>query len=332
MSLVDIIKEEMEFAKYEYQVKFKADITDTDLIRLGARKLGTVFHEDRFFIAKNENIKNSDELIRIRKEGEEDMIFTYKGPVAKQKLRNRLVVNKTINGEELAKIKEKYREIISLNKKRTIFVMDKIRILIDKVDYLGSFIEFDVEKESDYGVIDPVLEKLHLDPKEAIKLSYFEMALIGTKPIKKTLFKMYYKLEKFSFGTSSAVMTIMGIVVGLSSAQQSAQALLGGIASVGIADSMSDALGVYTAKKSERGSSDKVALRSAMSTFWSKLIFSSSFLLIFMSLPFFHALIASIIWGLAILIFIHSLIAYVQEENIFWNVFKNIGMAILIIL
>jgi len=332
MSLEDIIQEEFRFAGYEYQIKFKTEIAESDLIHLGARKLGTVFHEDRFFIAKSETIKSSDELVRVRKEGEEDLLFTYKGPVARQKLRNRLVVNKNITNLELKEIESSHREIISLNKKRSIFVLGRVRILLDKVDYLGSFVEFDVEKETDYGLIDPILEKLNLNPGNAIKLSYFEMALISSQPFKRAIFKLYYKLESFAFGISSAVMTVMGIIVGLVSAQQSISAVIGGIASVGIADSMADALGVYTAKKSEKGSSDKVALRVALATFWSKLFFSASFVAIFMIFPNNQTLTVSIIWGLAVLAGIHFLIAFAREEKIIWNILKNIGLAIIIIL
>ena len=181
-------------------------------------------------------------------------------------------------------------------------------------------------------MIDPILEKLNLNPDNTIKLSYFEMALISSQPLKRALFKIYYKLESFAFGISSAVMTVMGIIVGLMSANQSISAVIGGIASVGIADSMADALGVYTAKKSEKGSSDKVALKVALATFWSKLFFSASFVVMFMIFPINQALTISIIWGLAVLVVIHFLIAFAKEEKIIWSILKNIGLAIIIIL
>lgn len=328
----ELINEELKYARYEYQIKFKVDMGESEILKLNARKLGTVFHEDRFFIPRDAVLKNSNELIRIRKEGNEDLMFTYKGPVANLKIRNRLVVNKTINEQEATDIANKYREVLTINKKRSIFILEKIRILLDDVDYLGSFVEFDLEKETDYGLLDPILIKLQLNSSDAIKFSYFELALIGTNPLKRSIFSLYYKLEKFAFGMSSAIMTVMGIIVGLVSAKQPFSAVLGGIASVAIADSMSDALGVYTSKKSERGSSEKLAVRMAFYTFWSKLLFSSSFLVIFLIVPADYAVFISIVWGLTLLAFIHFLISYAQEEKIILNILKNVGLAVLIIL
>lgn len=332
MAFEELINEELKYARYEYQIKFKTSVTEAQLIKFGARKLGTVFHEDRYFIPRQTAIRNSDELVRIRKEGEEDLLFTYKGPLANLRMRNRLVVNKQILQKEADEISKNYQEVIAINKKRTIFVLDRVRILLDKVDYLGSFIEFDVEKETDYGLIDPILKNLQLNPNDAIKLSYFELALISVNPFKKTIFGLYYKLEKFAFGASSAIMTVMGIIAGLTSAEQSLSAVLGSIASVGIADSMADSMSVYTAKKSERGSSEKVAMRTALSTFWSKLFFSMSFLAIFILAPTNYAIWVSIFWGLGLLGFMNFLISFVQEENIFWSVLKNIGLAVFIMM
>lgn len=332
MAFEELINEELKYSRYEYQVKFKTSIQESDLIKFGARKLGVVLHEDRYFIPRSDSIKNTDELIRIRREGEEDILFTYKGPVANLKMRNRLIVDKQISEDQVADITKNYQEIISINKKRSIFILNKVRILLDKVDYLGAFVEFDVEKEEDYGLLDPIFQALHLDSNDAIKLSYLELALISSSPVKRTLFGLYYKLEKIAFGMSSAIMTVMGMIVGLASAHQSATAIIGGIASVGLADSMADSLSVYTAKKSERGSSEKVAFRNALATFWSKLFFSMSFLVIFMVLPTGYAMIFSIVWGFSLLAFINFLISYVQGESVVWGIFKNISLAIFIVL
>lgn len=332
MAFEELINEELKFARYEYQIKFRITIQESELIKLGARKLGTVFHEDRYFIPHGVALKSSNELIRIRKEGEEDLLFTYKGPVANLRMRNRLVVDKQVSEEDVSDVVKKYKEVVTINKKRAVFILGNVKILLDKVDYLGHFVEFDVEKEGDYGLIDPLLEALNLDPKDAIKLSYFELALISVNPVKRTLFSLYYKLEKISFGMSSAIMTVLGVIVGLISAQQSLNAILGGIASIAIADSMADAMGVYMAKRSERGSSAKVAVKSGFYTFWSKLMFSLSFLLWFIVFPLNYAVIISIVWGLIILAFINFLISFVKEENILLDILKNIGLTGLIIL
>jgi len=49
MEVKSLIKKELGFAKYEHQIKVKAKISESNLYRLGAKKLGSVIHEDRYF-------------------------------------------------------------------------------------------------------------------------------------------------------------------------------------------------------------------------------------------------------------------------------------------
>jgi hypothetical protein len=37
---------------YEYQLKIKSDLTDEDIINIGAKKIGSIIHEDRYYTKK----------------------------------------------------------------------------------------------------------------------------------------------------------------------------------------------------------------------------------------------------------------------------------------
>jgi vacuolar iron transporter family protein len=54
-----------------------------------------------------------------------------------------------------------------------------------------------------------------------------------------------------SFGLTSAVITTLGLMVGLHSATGSRLAVLGGVLTIAIADAFSDALGIHVSEESE---------------------------------------------------------------------------------
>ena len=109
MSIKELIQKEQEFAAYEFQLRIRADIDEDVIHHLGARKIGSVLHEDRFFIAKGKKISETDELIRVRKEDGHRLLFTYRGPVADRTARNRLVINKTVDAGEISDLHKNYR-------------------------------------------------------------------------------------------------------------------------------------------------------------------------------------------------------------------------------
>lgn len=295
MSSQNLIKKEQEFSRYEFHLKFKAAISEEALQKVGAKKLGSVIHEDKYFIQKDKKINNVDELVRIRKEGSEDLMFAYKGPVANRKIRSRLVINRAIKQNEIPDITKGYREVVDVNKKRTIFLSDSVVINIDKVENLGNFVELEVLKEEDWGRANLLIEKLGLNNQEAIKLSYFELSLMNLNYFQRFLVKFHEKFGRFSFGISSAALTTLGIIVGLDSATSSLVAIIGGIISVAVADSLSDSMGMYASKKSERGVCAKTAFTSALSVFWGKFIFTLTFAIPFLIFVPLSAIYVSII-------------------------------------
>lgn len=331
MELKALIENEIESAGFEVQIKFKIHIQEESLLALGAQKLGSMLHEDRFLVKKEEIIKETDELVRVRKEGDDEILFTYKGPVANKKFRNRLVVNRRATSEEIDSLKKEYKEIISVHKKRTIFILHGVRISLDRVDRLGDFIEFEVMKESDGYLIDSVVKSLELEYRDSTRLSYFELALMNLSPMYRFLFRVHDRFGNLIFGISSAVFTTLGIITSLNFATNSKTAVIGGIISIAVADSMSDSFGIYTAKRAERGISQSVAIKSALATLWGKSIFTLSFLIPFLSFSAPISIYASICWGLIIIILINIQIAFIKEESILKNVITNIAIMALII-
>ncbi|MBN2120828.1 MAG: hypothetical protein JW734_07225 [Candidatus Omnitrophica bacterium] len=104
-----------------------------------------------------------------------------------------------------------------------------------------------------------------------------------------------------SFGSTSGIITTLGLMVGLNSGIGSKLAVIGGILIIAIADAFSDAIGIHVSEESEAKHTAKQIWASTIFTFFFKFIFSITFLfpVLWFSLPV--AVAVSVIWGLLLL-------------------------------
>jgi len=105
----------------------------------------------------------------------------------------------------------------------------------------------------------------------------------------------------FSFGLTSGVITTLGIIVGLNSGTHSKAAVIGGILTLAIADSFSDALGIHFSEESEVRHNPKEIWQATFSTFLAKFLFISIFIGPFIFFDLATAVIVSLILGFSIL-------------------------------
>ena len=135
----------------------------------------------------------------------------------------------------------------------------------------------------------------------------------------------------FYFGITSGIITTLGLMVGLSSGTHSKLAVIGGILTIAIADALSDALGIHISEESESKHTTKEIWESTFSTFLTKLIFASTFVIPVLLLSLTTAIIVSIIWGVSILGFFSYYIAKDQKVKT-WNVvIEHLIIALLVI-
>lgn len=113
-------------------------------------------------------------------------------------------------------------------------------------------------------------------------------------------FKHPFKVG-FSFGLTSGVITTLGIIVGLNSGTHSKAAVIGGILTLAIADSFSDALGIHFSEESEVKHNPKEIWQATFSTFLAKFFFTSIFVVPFIFFDLATAVITSLILGFSIL-------------------------------
>jgi len=105
----------------------------------------------------------------------------------------------------------------------------------------------------------------------------------------------------FSFGLTSAIITTLGLMVGLHSGTHSRLAVLGGVLTIAIADAFSDGLGIHVSEESENTHSTREIWSATLSTFAAKFIFALTFVVPIVLLPLTTAIVVSVIWGLLVL-------------------------------
>ena len=114
------------------------------------------------------------------------------------------------------------------------------------------------------------------------------------------------------FGVTSGAITTLGLLVGLHSGTYSKLAIIGGILTIAIADSCSDALGIHVSKEFEDRDKTKDVWVATVVTFFTKFIIALTFVvpLLFFSLS--TAVTISVCWGL----FILSLFSYYVARQV----------------
>ena len=134
----------------------------------------------------------------------------------------------------------------------------------------------------------------------------------------------------FSFGLTSGIITTLGLMVGLSSGTNSKLAVIGGILTIAIADSLSDAFGIHISEESENKHTAKEIWESTISTFICKFIIALSFLIPVLLLELISAIVVSIIWGLSLLCIL-SFSVKNEKVNPWKAVLEHLAIALVVI-
>lgn len=135
----------------------------------------------------------------------------------------------------------------------------------------------------------------------------------------------------FSFGLTSGVITTMGLVVGLYAGTQSFAVAVGGVLTIAIADALSDAMGMHIHEESENAHTSREIWESTAATFFSKLIFSLSFLIPLLTFKTDTAIVVSIAWGLGLVAVLSFLLAKDQKRTAWKIIAEHLGIAVLVV-
>ena len=134
-----------------------------------------------------------------------------------------------------------------------------------------------------------------------------------------------------SFGLTSAVITTLGLIVGLHSGTHSRIVVLAGILTIAVADAFSDALGIHISEEAENIHSAKEIWGATVATFLTKFLFAMTFLVPVLLLSLSAAIIVNLIWGLSILAVLSYIIARSQGKPPWKIVGEHLVIAMIVI-
>ena len=117
-----------------------------------------------------------------------------------------------------------------------------------------------------------------------------------------------------TFGLTSAVITTLGLMVGLHSGTHSKIVVLAGILTIAIADAFSDALGIHISEEADNTSTAQQVWGATVVTFLTKFSFALTFAVPVLFLSLSIAIIVSLLWGLSILTILSYIIARSQGK------------------
>lgn len=133
------------------------------------------------------------------------------------------------------------------------------------------------------------------------------------------------------FGLTSAVITTLGLMVGLHSGTGSKIVVLGGIITIAIADAFSDALGIHISEESENVHTTREIWISTIATFMAKFFFALTFIIPVIYLSLLTAIIVSLVWGLFILTVLSYFIAKTEGKRPWKIIGEHVLIAIVVI-
>ncbi|MFC2106283.1 hypothetical protein ACFLS0_06000 [Candidatus Bipolaricaulota bacterium] len=134
-----------------------------------------------------------------------------------------------------------------------------------------------------------------------------------------------------TFGLTSAVITTLGLMVGLNSGTGSKLVVIGGVITIAIADAFSDALGIHVSEESENVHTTSQIWGATLATFLSKFVFALTFVVPIILLPLSTAIVVCLVWGLSILTILSYFMARTQGERPWKIIGEHVLIAIVVI-
>lgn len=134
-----------------------------------------------------------------------------------------------------------------------------------------------------------------------------------------------------SFGLTSAIITTLGLMVGIYSGTRSRIAVIGSILIIAIADAFSDSLGIHISEESENKHTPREIWESTLYTFLSKFVFAITFIVPVIIFNLQLAIIISAIWGFFLLAVFSFYLAR-NEKTPPWKVISEHMVVALIVI
>jgi len=138
------------------------------------------------------------------------------------------------------------------------------------------------------------------------------------------------KTENYVLGSTAAICTDAGLIVGLGSGHVDKGPIVGSLLTIALADNISDSLGIHLYREGEGVGARQSALATVLN-FLSRLVISLTFIAIVLLLPTSRAIIVAVVWALVLLTVISYFITRVTHKNSVVEIAKHVSIAVVVI-
>jgi vacuolar iron transporter family protein len=135
----------------------------------------------------------------------------------------------------------------------------------------------------------------------------------------------------FSFGATSAVITGLAVIVGLSRTANPVIGITTALVVIAIADNISDSFGIHVHQEAQKESVKEVR-KTTLANFATRIAVVSIFILLVILLPMKAAVPFSILFGIAVISTISYFIAKEQKAKPYKVVFQHLLITVLVII
>jgi vacuolar iron transporter family protein len=134
----------------------------------------------------------------------------------------------------------------------------------------------------------------------------------------------------FSFGATSAVITSLAVIVGLSRTANPVIGIATALAVIAIADNISDSFGIHVHQESQK-EPDKEVRKTTFANFATRVVVVAVFVLLVILLPVKAAVVLSICFGMAVISTLSYFVAKERKAKPFKVVFHHLLITALVI-
>lgn len=137
-------------------------------------------------------------------------------------------------------------------------------------------------------------------------------------------------LRSVSFGSPAAIVTSMGLIIGLNAATAPKAAVIGSLMIIGIADNLTDSLSVHIYQEAEK-LAHRRAFATTVANYIARLVVTFSFVLLVLLSPGPVAIFSGILWGFFLLSGLTYLLAKARGVSPLAEIYKHAGVAFVVI-
>jgi hypothetical protein len=134
----------------------------------------------------------------------------------------------------------------------------------------------------------------------------------------------------FSFGSTSAIVTSMGVIIGLGAATARTATIVSSLLIFAVADNISDSLSIHMYQEAEK-LDERSAFRATLTNFVARLLITLSFVMIAILLAYPYAGIVALVWGFLLLTGLSYALAMERRVSPVAEIGKHLGVAVLVI-